>query len=77
MLMNRGMLMKPLIALHIFLVMSVAGRADDPATWTPNKIPGHQKAPEFTDIFDWINSKPLTIADLKGKVVVIHFMAFG
>lgn len=26
---------------------------------------------------DWINSKPLRLTDLRGKVVVVHFWAFG
>jgi peroxiredoxin len=34
-------------------------------------------APEFVGIEEWINSEPLTMADLKGKVVVVHFFAFG
>ena len=50
---------------------------DDPSTWTPVKIPGEQPAPEFKDITAWVNSKPLTMKGLKGKVVVVHFMAFG
>jgi len=50
---------------------------DDPTRWTPIKIPGEQAAPEFADVAEWINSKPLTVAGLKGKVVVVHFMAFG
>ena len=50
---------------------------DDPSTWTPLKIPGEQRAPEFKDITAWVNSKPLTMKGLKGKVVVVHFMAFG
>ena len=50
---------------------------DDQAKWTPVKIPGEQAAPEFADVAEWINSKPLTMAGLKGKVVVVHFMAFG
>lgn len=49
----------------------------DPKNWTPIKIPGNQKAPEFEDIAEWINSDALTIKDLQGKVVVVHFMAFG
>ena len=37
------------------------------------------KAPEFTqgDASSWINSKPLTIADLKGKVVLLDIWTFG
>src|SRR5262249_12086818 len=34
-------------------------------------------APEFTGITDWINSKPLKLADQKGKVVVVHFWTNG
>jgi hypothetical protein len=49
----------------------------DPKNWTPIRIQGRQKAPEFEDIAEWINSQPLTIKELKGKVVVVHFMAFG
>jgi hypothetical protein len=49
----------------------------DPKNWTPVKIPGKQAMPKFTDIAEWINSDPLTVKDLKGKVVVVHFMAFG
>jgi hypothetical protein len=43
----------------------------------PVKIRGEQKAPEFADIAEWINSEPLKMADLRGKVVVVHFMTFG
>ena len=49
----------------------------DPKNWTPVKISGRQKAPEFEDISEWVNSPALTMKELKGKVVVIHFMAFG
>lgn len=50
---------------------------DDPSTWMPVKIAGEQAAPEFEDVTAWINSKPLSMKGLKGKVVVVHFMAFG
>jgi thiol-disulfide isomerase/thioredoxin len=35
-----------------------------------------QKAPEIKDGHIWINSRPLTLEELKGKVVVIDFWAF-
>jgi len=36
------------------------------------------KAPELVDSGDWLNSeKPLTLESLAGKVVVLHFYAFG
>jgi hypothetical protein len=49
----------------------------DPKNWTPVKIPGSQRAPEFENITEWVNSPALTMHELKGKVVVVHFMAFG
>jgi hypothetical protein len=49
----------------------------DPKNWTPIKIRGEQKGPEFEDIAEWVNSPALTMKELKGKVVVVHFMAFG
>ena len=43
----------------------------------PVRIQGKQQAPEFQDIAEWVHSKPLTLKELRGKVVVVHFMAFG
>jgi cytochrome c biogenesis protein CcdA/thiol-disulfide isomerase/thioredoxin len=34
-------------------------------------------APELTGITAWINSAPLTMADLRGKVVLVEFWTFG
>ncbi len=34
-------------------------------------------APELTGITAWINSDPLTLASLRGKVVLVHFWTFG
>ncbi len=33
-------------------------------------------APELAPSDTWINTKPLTLADLRGKVVILHFYAF-
>jgi peroxiredoxin len=33
-------------------------------------------APEFHAVADWINSEPLTLEALRGKVVLVHFYAF-
>ncbi len=34
-------------------------------------------APELRDVSAWINSQPLTLQQLRGNVVVVHFWAFG
>lgn len=34
-------------------------------------------APELSGITAWINSSPLTLASLRGKVVLVHFWTFG
>jgi hypothetical protein len=66
-----------LVLLAVPAVFSDGADKENPSTWTPVKIQGEQPAPEFEDITAWVNSKPLTMKDLKGKVVVVHFMAFG
>ena len=40
-------------------------------------MPMGQKAPELTGIAQWINSSPLALKNLRGKVVVVHFWTFG
>ena len=35
------------------------------------------KAPELASGDEWINSDALKLADLRGKVVALHFYAFG
>jgi thiol-disulfide isomerase/thioredoxin len=34
-------------------------------------------APELANVDAWINSDPVTLQQLRGKVVVLHFWAFG
>lgn len=34
-------------------------------------------APELRDVTDWVNTKPVTLDDLRGQVVALHFFAFG
>ncbi len=35
------------------------------------------QAPEFARADQWLNSQPMTMADLRGKVVALHFFAYG
>jgi thiol-disulfide isomerase/thioredoxin len=36
-----------------------------------------QAAPDFVGINNWFNSKPLSMADLRGKVVLVDFWTYG
>lgn len=40
-------------------------------------LPKRQPLAEFQGISQWLNSSPLTIADLKGDVVLLQFWTFG
>ncbi|AGW94057.1 MULTISPECIES: thioredoxin family protein [Cupriavidus] len=43
----------------------------------PSAGPGdYGKAPEFTGIEKWLNSEPLTVAGLRGKVVLVDFWTY-
>lgn len=46
---------------------------------TPAQEPVAMKvaAPELDGIEAWVNTKPLALKNLKGKVVVLHFWTFG
>ena len=50
-----------------------------PVPWAGGQQPVAMKirSPELQGIDEWINSKPLSLKDLKGKVIVVHFWAFG
>jgi thiol-disulfide isomerase/thioredoxin len=58
---------------------AVLGRDSHLNSEASSAADGHTPAaaPEFTGVTDWINSKPLKLADQKGKVVVVHFWTNG
>lgn len=35
------------------------------------------RAPEFPTSLEWINSRPLTLDDLRGKLVLLDFWTYG
>lgn len=43
----------------------------------PGKLPSIYPAPDFVGITEWINSLPLTLTELKGKVVLIDFWTYS
>src|SRR3954447_4812736 len=42
-----------------------------------DKLPNYGVAPDFAGISDWINSKPLTLQRLRGKVVLVDFWTYS
>lgn len=57
----------------------IPGICDEAARATPivTAAASQQTAPDFTGITNWFNSKPLSIADLRGKVVLVDFWTYG
>ena len=52
-------------------------RPADPAAAQSMPLEDLGPAPELTGITTWINSPPTTLAQLRGKVVLVHFWTFG
>ena len=48
-----------------------------PIAPTTAPLPAQMQLPEFQGISQWLNSDPLTVADLKGSVVLIQFWTFA
>ena len=69
--------MKRLLSISVGILL--LGAALLPLATAPAQQPAKMniRAPDFEEIDQWINSKPLKRADLRGKVVVVHFMTFG
>ena len=51
--------------------------AGDRHTLPESTLHDFGEAPEFTRISEWLNSKPLTLAALRGKVVLIDFWTYS
>ena len=68
----------PAIALAL-ATSTVPGRSDDTSRIAPSTQVAEAKpvAPEFTGLTNWQNSGPLTIAGLRGKVVLVNFWTYG
>lgn len=55
---------------------NVVKDAEPVATANPN-LPDYGPAPDFGGISAWFNSKPLTISELRGKVVLVDFWTYS
>ncbi|WP_314954875.1 thioredoxin family protein [Bradyrhizobium cosmicum] len=57
----------------------IPGICDEAARAAPIQFAAasQQTAPDFTGITNWFNSKPLSLADLRGKVLLVDFWTYG
>jgi thiol-disulfide isomerase/thioredoxin len=56
----------------------IPGICDEAASAAPIVTAASQQAaPDFAGVTNWFNSKPLSIADLRGKVVLVDFWTYG
>jgi thiol-disulfide isomerase/thioredoxin len=57
--------------------LAIASLVPNPATDTfANRATSNQPAPEFIGIDHWLNSDPLTMQQLRGKVVLVDFWTY-
>lgn len=72
-------MLKPIIATLAACLLGAActsGAQEDPLPPTGGVALDNPGAPDFTGITHWINSSPLTLAQLKGKVVLVEFWTY-
>ncbi len=78
---NRYRLALATIAVAITAVVLFSVVTNPPAASTGSgqlyPVGERSAAPDFTGIDGWLNSTPLTLADLRGKVVLIDFWTFS
>jgi thiol-disulfide isomerase/thioredoxin len=60
-------------AIATFVASPAASAASMP---TANMVDNNTAAPEFTGIDKWLNSDPLTLQQLRGKVVLVDFWTY-
>ena len=66
------------LSLGIWVVVAQSGdRESEPGLEAVEGAKPPTRAPEFTATTNWLNSKPLKLADQKGKVVIVHFWTNG
>jgi len=65
------------IGLIVLLIISLQLFVSLPEIKPDSGLPVYGKAPDFTGIQNWINSDPLSIGYLKGKVVLVDFWTYS
>jgi thiol-disulfide isomerase/thioredoxin len=71
---------KPMVTISAVTVVIAFGmqvQAGEGAKATVEVAAAKESAPEFSGISHWLNSRPLKLADLRGKVVLVDFWTYG
>lgn len=71
------MISKGISSANQLTTASAAPGSSTTATEVAALPPPRHSLPEFQGIQQWLNSKPLSISDLKGKVVLVQFWTFA
>ncbi|HEY7653647.1 MAG TPA: hypothetical protein VIG07_12565 [Methylomirabilota bacterium] len=58
------------------LILAIVGAATGPGRAADRLVAVGQAAPEITG-GPWINSEPLSLAGLRGRVVLVEFWTYG
>jgi thiol-disulfide isomerase/thioredoxin len=62
----------------VLVVLAAVFRSPEtPGASAPPSSDRLPAAPEFVGITDWLNSKPISLADQRGKALVVHFWTNG
>ncbi len=67
---------QPLLAIAGCSIMLLAGHAGTAAAATAS-LPDAGPAPELRELGPWLNSSPLTLSALRGKVVLVDFWTYA
>ena len=74
----RSKLVATVLATAWLLGLAVSSYADDEkAQAQPTLADAQRAAPNFVGISNWLNSGPLNLADLRGKIVLVDFWTYG
>lgn len=67
------------VAALALMASTLPGRSDEVAATSGavQVAEATTTAPEFTGLGNWFNSQPLTLASLRGKVVLVNFWTYG